>query len=153
MKTTLIDPVTPADQYAVGGPTPVAEPEPGASARTRRARRWIIAAATTVAVLATVGWVLDRGTSETRLDVVVATRNLPIGHPLVAADLTVAAVPVGGDRGQHLLPSTLIGLIPGEYLTSATVAGAPLRDDQIRPVASVLPVLAEPSAAVCDPQS
>lgn len=113
--------------------------------------RWTLGAALVTLVLAVASWAVQAG--QPRQQVVVATRNLPAGHRLGAADLAVIAVPISADRGRHLLPASVAGLVPGEYLTRAIVGGAPVRDDQIRPAASGQPALAEPPDAVCEPSS
>ncbi len=104
-----------------------------------------------VGILSGLGWAVQ--VTQPRQVVVVVTHDLASGHRLTAMDVTLAAVPVGGDRGRNLLPASVVGLVPGEYLSRAVIGGAPLRDNQIYPAKSAIPALPEPAGAACAPSA
>lgn len=112
-------------------------------------RRQVLTLCATLAVLTTAGWTVQSA-QPTQL-VVVARRDLPTGHQLQPADLTLRAEPVGGGRGRHLLPAAFEGLVQGEFLARPLVAGMPLRDDQIHPAARSVPAAVQVPESACDP--
>lgn len=140
MKGLLAAPVESAraDQPAAAGPP--------ARASLRRHRLAVVAG--TVA-LAAVGGAAYLQLAQPREQVVVAARDLPAGHRIAAADLSVTAVAVGPGRGSHLLVAGMIGLVPGELLSRPVVAGAPILDTEIHPPASHVPILPEPVGMHC----
>lgn len=112
-------------------------------------RRPRLAAVAGAVALAAVGGAVYLQLAQPREQVVVAARDLPAGHRIAAADLGVAAVPVGPGRGGHLLVAGMIGLVPGELLSRPVVAGAPILDTEIHPAASHVRVLPEPAGMHC----
>jgi Flp pilus assembly protein CpaB len=115
--------------------TPAEAGPPARSAGTIRARRGLpngraVAGGLLVTIAALGAWVLASGTGGATRSYVVAARDLPPGHRIVASDLTTASLdlPAAQAKGLFLTPEGIEGGVTrgpvqqGSLLTAADVA-------------------------------
>lgn len=96
------------------------------------------------------GWVSSPPTEQ----VLVASHTLVPGQRIVAADLSTGALPLPKDHGRLLLPTSLRGLVAGEYVTHPVFAGAPILSTDIHPASRhYVPPAKGSSASDCAPAS